>query len=127
MYYEITQGIEVEVRPEYLPAESKPEASQFVFGYHITITNKGDTEVQLISRHWIITDGAGVMHEVKGPGVVGETPKLKPDQAHQYSSFCPLPTPTGNMRGTFQMINHLGANFDVKIPLFFLRDLRAVH
>lgn len=127
MYYEITQGIEVEVTPAYLPEESTPEASRFVFAYHITITNKGDTEVQLLSRHWIITDGEGVVHEVKGPGVVGEQPKLKPAQKHEYSSFCPLPTPTGNMRGTFQMVNNLGASFDVRIPLFFLRDLRAVH
>ena len=127
MYYEITQGIEVEVVPEYLPEESLPEASQFVFAYHITISNKGDTEIQLISRHWIITDGTGVVQEVKGPGVIGEQPKLKPGQNHKYSSFCPLPTPTGNMRGTFQMVNSLGAKFDVKIPLFFLRDARLVH
>ena len=127
MYYESTQGIEVEVKPEYLLAESMPEASQFVFAYHITITNKGDTTVQLISRHWIITDGEGDVQEVKGPGVVGEQPTLAPGQKHQYSSFCPLPTPTGNMRGTFQMVNNLGAKFDVKIPLFFLRDTRNVH
>lgn len=127
MYYEMTQGIEVEVTPEYLPKESAPEASQFVFAYHITITNKGDTDVQLLTRHWIITDGAGVIHEVKGDGVVGEQPKLKPGQQHKYSSFCPLKTPTGNMRGSFQMVNHLGASFDVKIPLFFLRDVRAIH
>jgi len=127
MYYEITQGVEVQVVPEFMPAESHPEASQFVFSYKITIINKGDTEVQLLTRHWIITDGAGVVHEVKGPGVVGETPKLAPGQQHEYSSFCPLPTPTGNMRGSFQMVNNLGAKFDVKIPLFFLRDLRSVH
>lgn len=125
MYYEITQGIEIHVEPQYLPDESQPEASQFVFAYTITIANKGETDVQLISRHWIITDGNGVVHEVRGPGVVGEQPRLAPGQKHQYSSFCPLPTPTGNMRGTFQMINSLGAKFDVKIPLFFLRDLRA--
>jgi ApaG protein len=127
MYYEITQGIEVQVEPAYMAEESQPEASQFVFSYKVTITNKGETEVQLISRHWAITDGAGVVHEVKGPGVVGEQPRLAPGQKHQYSSFCPLPTPTGNMRGTFQMINSLGAKFDVKIPLFFLRDLRSIH
>lgn len=121
MYYEATQGVEVEVTPEYLPRESNLSMPQYVFAYHITITNRGETDVQLISRHWIITDGRGVVHEVKGPGVVGEQPKLKPGQKHKYSSFCPLPTPTGNMRGTFQMVNHLGAEFDIKIPLFFLR------
>lgn len=127
MYYEVTQQIEVAVIPEYLPDESKPAELQFVFAYHITITNKGDTEVQLISRHWVITDGTGAIREVKGPGVVGLQPKLKPGEKHEYSSFCPLPTPTGNMRGTFQMVNDRGATFDVKIPLFFLRDMRAIH
>jgi ApaG protein len=127
MYHELTQGIEVEVAPEYLPEESSPETLEFVFAYHITITNKSETEVQLMSRHWIITDGEGVIHEVKGPGVVGEQPKLKPGESHRYSSFCPLRTPTGNMRGTFHMVNSLGATFDVKIPLFFLRDMRSIH
>jgi ApaG protein len=82
---------------------------------------------QLISSHWIITDGAGIVHEVKGPGVIGEQPQLKPGEKFEYSSFCPLKTPTGNMRGTFQMVNHLGAQFDVKVPLFFLRDTRSLH
>ena len=127
MYYEITQGIEVQVAPEYVASESSLEESRFVFSYHITITNKGETEVQLMSRHWIITDGAGVVQEVKGPGVVGEQPMLKPGEKYDYSSFCPLKTPTGNMRGSFQMVNHLGAQFDVKVPLFFLRDTRALH
>jgi ApaG protein len=127
MYYEMTQGIEVEVVPEFVPEESSPEASQYVFAYHITITNRGETEVQLMSRHWIITDGHGVVREVKGPGVVGEQPVLKPGDKHQYSSFCPLTTPTGNMRGSFQMVNIRGAEFNVKIPLFFLRDMRNLH
>jgi ApaG protein len=127
MYYEMTQGIEVEVTPEFLPKESSPEVPQFVFAYHITITNKGDTDVQLLTRHWIITDGTGAIHEVKGDGVVGAQPKLKPGEKHKYSSFCPLSTPTGNMRGSFQMVNHLGATFDVKIPLFFLRDAQSLH
>jgi ApaG protein len=127
MYYEETQGIGVEVSPEYLPEHSSPTAARFVFAYHVTITNRGETEVQLISRHWVITDGEGAVQEVRGPGVVGEQPRLKPGQSHKYSSFCPLPTPTGNMRGTFQMVNSLGATFDVRIPLFFLRDLRTHH
>lgn len=127
MYYENTQGVEVEVKPEFLPDESSPEEARYVFAYHITITNRSETEVQLMSRHWIITDGLGAVHEVKGPGVVGQQPKLLPGESHQYSSFCPLPTPTGNMRGSFQMINQHGAEFNVKIPLFFLRDLRGLH
>lgn len=127
MYVELTQGIEVEVIPEYLKSESVPEESRYLFAYHVTITNQSETTVQLLARHWIITDGNGVVREVKGDGVVGEQPKLEPGQKHQYSSYCPLPTPTGNMRGSFQMTNHLGAQFEAKIPLFFLRDLTTLH
>ncbi len=127
MYRELTQGIQVEVNPEYMVEDSSPETSQYVFAYHIKITNVGQTDVQLLSRHWIITDGNGVVHEVKGPGVVGEQPKLQPGETHAYSSFCPLTTPTGNMRGSFQMVNNLGASFDARIPLFFLRDTRDLH
>jgi ApaG protein len=127
MYREITQDIEVDVVPEYMPEDSLPEKGQYIFAYHITITNLGDDEVQLLSRHWIITDGRGAVHEVRGPGVVGEQPRLLPGQKHTYSSFCPLATPTGNMRGSFQMVNHQGATFDVKIPLFFLREHHTVH
>lgn len=127
MYRELTQGIEIEVKPEYMVKESAPEQGQYIFSYHITIVNRGETEVQLLSRHWFITDGLRKTREVKGPGVVGETPTLKPGEKHEYSSFCQLPTPSGNMRGTFQMVNNLGAHFNVKIPLFFLRDLRNMH
>ena len=127
MYRESTDGIEVEVVPEYLASESAPQMSQFVFAYHITITNNGESEVQLMSRHWIITDGEGVVQEVKGEGVVGEQPRLGPGQAHKYSSFCPLKTPTGNMRGSFEMITQKGKKFDVRIPLFFLRDVSLMH
>jgi len=126
-YHELTQGVLVEVRPEYLADESKPDQGEYVFAYHVTITNQGETEVQLMNRHWIITDGKGVVREVKGPGVIGEQPKLAPGQKHSYSSYCPLPTPTGNMRGSFQMTNTLGAKFDVKIPLFFLRGAQLLH
>ncbi len=127
MYRESTNNIEVEVVPEYLPNESSPHASQFVFAYHITITNKSDAEVQLLNRHWIITNGEGIVEEVKGAGVVGEQPRLGPGQKHKYSSLCPLTTPTGNMRGSFEMLSKLGKKFDVKIPLFFLRDMSLMH
>ena len=127
MYYETTQGVEVEVIPEYLPEESAPDDNQFIFSYHVTITNQSESIVQLLSRHWIITDGKGAVREVKGDGVVGEQPELAPGEKHSYSSFCPLPTPTGNMRGSFQMTNQAGAKFDVKIPLFFLRDVKHLH
>ncbi|MCM0606338.1 MAG: Co2+/Mg2+ efflux protein ApaG [Xanthomonadaceae bacterium] len=127
MYFESTQGIEITAKPEYLSTESSPQESQFVFSYEITIANKGETEVQLISRHWIITDGHGHVEEVKGLGVIGAQPKLKPGESHTYTSFCPLTTPTGNMRGTYHMQNTLGAHFDVKIPLFFLREMNSLH
>jgi ApaG protein len=127
VYQELTQGIRVEVDPEYLPEYSSPQTREFIFSYHVTITNTGDTEVKLISRHWIITDGLGVVQEVKGPGVVGEQPVLQPGQKHSYSSFCPLPTPTGNMQGSFQMVNELGNEFDVKIPVFYLTTDQTLH
>jgi len=127
VYIENTQGIEVAVKPEYLPEESSPQRSEFLFAYHITITNKGETEVQLMSRHWIITDGWGAVHEVKGDGIIGKQPVLQPGQSHSYSSFCPLTTATGNMRGSFHMVNKQGAHFDVRVPVFFLRDLRSAH
>lgn len=127
MYIENTQGIEVIVEPEYLAEESNPARAQFVFAYHITITNKGELEVQLMNRHWIITDGTGTQREVKGAGVVGQQPRLKPGESHRYSSYCPLTTPTGNMRGSFEMINENGVTFEARIPLFFLRNLSALH
>jgi ApaG protein len=126
-YREVTHGVEVKVTPEYLPAESSPKDARFIFAYHIEITNQGDEESQLMSRHWLITDGKGVVRDVKGPGVVGEQPRLAPGQTHRYSSYCELGTPTGNMRGTFRFEASKGREFDAKIPLFFLRDLRATH
>ena len=91
------------------------------------ITNNGTAAAQLMSRHWIITDGNGKVEEVKGAGVVGEQPVLKPGATFEYTSFCPLPTATGNMRGTYQMLDEKGNHYNAKIPLFFLRDLRNFH
>jgi ApaG protein len=121
MYKEVTRGVQVTVEPTYLEEHSKPQGSQFVFAYKVKIENHGDMSVQLISRHWIITDGKGHVEEVRGPGVVGEHPKLEPGQIYEYSSFCPLPTPTGNMRGSYQMLASSGEKYDVSIPLFFFR------
>lgn len=127
MYRELTQGIQVEANPCFVPEESKPEQSYYVFTYRIKITNLGDVPVQLLSRHWIITDGHGKVHEVKGPGVIGAQPKLFLGQDFEYSSFCPLPTPTGSMRGTYKMVDADHKEFEVRIPLFFLRDMRNLH
>jgi ApaG protein len=127
MYFEITDDIRVEVEPEYVPEQSKPKENYFFFSYRVKITNESTAPVQLVSRHWIITDGSGVVHEVQGEGVVGHQPKLAPGESFEYSSFCPLPTPTGNMRGSYRMVGETNKRFDVKIPLFFLRDLRNFH
>jgi ApaG protein len=127
MYREITREIEVQVEPSYSAEHSRPERSEFVFVYKIRITNLGARKAQLLARHWIITDGAGPVHEVKGPGVVGQQPELPPGASFEYSSYCPLPTPTGNMRGSYRMLGEDGEEFEVKIPLFFLRDLRNFH
>lgn len=126
-YSEVTRDILVEVRPQYLEHESRPEISQFLFSYNVTIFNQSHKTLQLISRHWIITDGNGKVEEVKGPGVIGEQPILKPGQSHSYQSFCPLRTPTGNMRGTYQMLTIEDERFDIKIPLFFLRSDLVLH
>lgn len=122
MYREITEKIEITVEPEFVREQSNPQAQYYFFSYRVKIKNLGDSPAQLISRHWIITDGAGQTRDVRGPGVVGEQPLLNPGQEYQYTSFCPLPTPTGNMRGTYRMQDESGDTFDVAIPLFFLRD-----
>jgi ApaG protein len=127
MYREITRNIQVDVHPEFLAERSKPEAGYYFFAYRITVINRGELPVQLLSRHWIIVDGNGRTEEVKGLGVVGEQPKIAPGASYEYSSFCPLPTPTGNMRGTYQMAYDGGEQFNVVIPLFFLRDLGSLH
>lgn len=96
-----TQGVEVQVTPTYLPGESNARAGRFVFGYQIRITNKGDRTVQLLHRNWLIVDGDGDRREVRGSGVVGRQPILKPLESFAYSSGCPLGTPWGTMEGTY--------------------------
>ena len=127
MYREITDGIQVDVEPAFVPERSDPERNYFFFDYKISIKNIGQTTAQLINRHWVITDGNGKVEHVRGPGVVGEQPTLEPGQEFEYISHCPLSTPTGNMRGIYGMQTPDGKNFEVKIPLFFLRDLRSLH
>ncbi|MBV8193666.1 MAG: Co2+/Mg2+ efflux protein ApaG [Alphaproteobacteria bacterium] len=120
MYTATTRAIEVTVRPQYLPDQSDPEKSQFVWAYRVRIENKGNETVQLRSRHWKITDGLGRLQEVRGPGVVGKTPKLRPGDAFEYTSGTPLATPSGIMGGTYQMVSESGENFDIEIPTFSL-------
>lgn len=123
----VTDNIRVEVLAQHSPENSKPLEDQWVFQYTVRITNQGSDTVQLISRHWIITDGLGQIHEVKGPGVVGEQPVLAPGESFKYSSWCPIKTPTGVMHGTYQMVRAGGGEFDIEIAPFALRARYTVH
>jgi ApaG protein len=118
----ITKSIRVSVRAQYNVRRSNPQESQWFFLYTVSITNEGDDTVQLISRHWIITDGMGNVQEVRGPGVVGEQPVLAPGETFEYTSGCPLTTPFGAMNGTYQMVNQAGEKFDIEIAPFTLTE-----
>jgi ApaG protein len=117
---EISPEVEVRVQTTFVPEESDTEQGMYLFAYKIRITNKGSQTVQLLSRHWIITDAYGHVEEVKGPGVVGEQPFIRPDGHFEYSSACPLPTPTGSMHGTYLMEREDGSQFFAQIPQFYL-------
>jgi len=120
MYSATTRAICVTVKPQYLPDQSDPAKSQYVWAYQVRIENKGDVAVQLRSRHWKITDGLGRKQDVKGAGVIGQTPRLKPGEAFEYTSGTPLSTPSGFMGGTYQMVSETGENFEIEIPTFSL-------
>lgn len=115
-----TRRVRVEVRCAYLPERSSPGDSQYLFAYRIRITNAGEETVQLLSRHWVITDGDGRTEHVRGPGVVGEQPVLEPGGSFEYTSFCPLPTPIGSMHGSYQMVTAGGSAFEAEIAPFSL-------
>ncbi len=112
----------IDVQPQYLPEQSSPAQGIFGFAYTITITNTGEVPAQLVSRHWIITNSVGEIEEVKGLGVVGHQPLLKPSEAFQYSSGCRLRTATGTMRGSYFFVAEDGHRFDVEILPFVLDD-----
>ena len=119
--------ISVTVRTQFIPEQSEMERGPFVFAYFITIRNTGRVAAQLISRHWIITDAEGKSQEVKGLGVVGQQPLLKPGEEYQYQSGTPLKTPVGTMRGSYQMVAEDGTRFDAPIPEFVLSMPRTLH
>ena len=121
--YEIT----VQVRTTYVPEQSDESAGRYVFAYTITIRNTGDVTAQLMSRHWIITDSDNHVQEVRGMGVVGEQPTLKPDESFEYTSGTAIATPVGTMRGTYQMVADDGIAFDAPIPEFTLSIPRVLH
>jgi ApaG protein len=117
-----TRGVEVEVESRYHPERSDPGGGQWFFSYTVRITNHGKRTVQLVSRHWVITDGNGHVEHVRGPGVVGEQPVLAPGGSFEYTSACPLPTSLGSMAGTYQMVEEGGGQFDAEIAAFSLAD-----
>jgi ApaG protein len=116
----LTDGIRVTVRSAYVPDQSAPLSRRFVFAYTIRIQNEGAEPAQLRTRHWIITDGAGKVQEVRGPGVVGHQPLLRQGEHFEYTSACVLETPRGEMRGTYQMHRESGQVFDALIAPFLL-------
>ena len=120
-------GVVIQTQVNYLPEQSDESGNRFVFSYTITITNLGHSSAKLISRHWIITDANNHVQEVRGQGVVGEQPLLKPSQSFEYTSGTVLTTQVGTMRGSYQMQADDGAQFEVEIPQFVLSVPRVLH
>ena len=123
-----TRGVRILVRPRFIPEQSDPDNGQWLFAYHITIRNTGAQTVQLLARHWVITNGEGRVEEVRGPGVVGYQPILKPGEEFEYTSGCPLTTPVGTMHGEFNMVlPDSGEKFDAQIEPFRLAVPKALN
>ena len=123
----VTRSIRVRVEPRFDPDRSQPADGQWFFLYTVTITNEGPETVQLLTRHWVITDGDGEVEEVRGPGVVGEQPVLGPQESFEYTSGCPLTTDVGKMEGSYQMVTTEGEAFDIEIAPFTLCDAVLIH
>ena len=123
----VTQNIRVEVLSRYSAENSRPLQDEWVFQYTVRITNQGTEAVQLLSRHWIITDALDHVEEVQGPGVIGEQPVLGPGESFKYSSWCPLKTPMGMMHGTYQMVRTDRTRFDIAIAPFALKARYTVN
>lgn len=123
----ITRGVRIEVHSEYVEARSNPTARIYFFIYHVQIENQGREPVTLEARHWVITDGHGEAQEVRGPGVVGETPRLEPGGVYGYTSACPLNTAVGSMHGTYRMRQDSGEVFDAEIASFTLSVPYAIN
>ena len=119
--------IEIHPMPQYIPEQSDPENDRYIFAYTITIKNVGSVAAQLVSRHWIITDGNNEVQEVRGFGVVGKQPLLQPGESFQYTSGSSMTTAIGTMKGTYQMVAEDGTHFEAVIPEFVLASPRALH
>ncbi|WP_374601576.1 Co2+/Mg2+ efflux protein ApaG [Niveibacterium sp.] len=120
-------AITVSAQAQYIEEQSDAEAGRFVFAYKVTIENTGDTPAQLVSRHWVITDAAGHVQEVRGIGVIGEQPRLAPGEAFEYTSGCAIATAVGTMRGAYQMVAEDGTPFEAEIPEFVLAAPGMLH
>lgn len=120
MYSRVTQDIQITVMPEFVPERSDADEATYFWAYTVEIANRGALTVQLTARHWKITDANGRLEEVRGPGVVGEQPVLKPGERFRYTSGCPLTTPSGIMTGSYRMVSEKGDVFEVEIPVFSL-------
>lgn len=125
MYEKTTRNIRITVEPFYLEDQSSPEENRYLFAYQVRIENRGGETVQLRNRYWQITDGLGRIQEVRGAGVVGERPVLKPGDAFEYTSGTPLPTASGIMVGSYEMVTGSGERFEVAIPAFSLDSPQA--
>lgn len=122
----VTDGVRVKVVSQYSAEHSHPHLNRWFFLYTVQITNESSRTVQLVSRHWIILDADGHREDVRGPGVVGQQPSLPPGQSFQYTSGCPLATPFGSMKGSYQMVTDAGRRFDAVIAAFELREPLAI-
>jgi ApaG protein len=123
----VTRGIRVRVQSQYAAERSRPAQNEWVFLYTVTISNEGSETAQLVTRHWIITDGTGHVEEVRGPGVVGQQPTLAPGESFEYTSGSTIATPFGVMEGTYQMVAESGEEFDATIAPFTLSEPYTVH
>ena len=122
-----THAVRIQVKAAYIPNRSLPSEHKYFFAYRIRISNLSDQPVQLLNRHWVITDGTGDVQEVRGAGVIGEQPQLAPQETFEYTSFCPLSTPVGSMRGSYDMLDHHGEHFDATIGAFTLAVPHALN
>ncbi len=127
MDHETLNHIDVQVETNYMETQSQPDEQRFVFSYTVTIRNEGKAPARLMNRHWIITDANGKVQEVRGEGVVGEQPHLKPGESFRYTSGTVLDTPVGSMQGSYDMVDNLGNHFDALIPAFSLARPGSLH